>query len=544
MAVVVVLSAAGLLFLRHPKPQAPAQPETANEPDPQPPAAAIFKGTVVDGVTGRPVPGARLYYAGQPLRAGEAGEFEVEAVEQDRRLLVKAPGYRQAAWSLDAAETVRLDPLEVRGYFVSHSQVADASRRGSILSLIRGTSANTVILGVKDVNGLVNVEVDHPLAREIQAASQAAKVDLARQVAAWKAEGIYTVALLALFKDNLLARKKSDLALHSLRSRRPVIDADGIAWADPSLAAVREYNVAVAEAAAAAGFDEIHFDFIRYPSEGLSREGGGRVEYERRLQTLVEFLRDAGETLAPYNVYLSASVFGSVCVMPRAGVIGQKLEEFAEHVDYISPMLYPSYFEPGRRFPIPLRNSYQLVHENLLRAAHRLNGQSNRLRPWLQNFPDRESPNVPLAAGSIFGQVKAAVDARASGWMLWDARSVYRNTAEAITMLNNERGKSERPNADAGGGAMIPGGVPGGSIGGGPPTASAGERFRMVAVLFLAGCCLAVLYGAVRAAWLFREWNRSGPPARLPQQDAAAPVSSPWLPRPEFLRGLSQAGPR
>jgi hypothetical protein len=363
-------------------------------------------------------------------------------------------------------------------------------------------------------------------------------------VAAWKAEGIYTVALLALFKDNLLARKKPDLALHSLQSRRPVIDTDGIAWADPSKAVVREYNVAVAEAAAKAGFDEIHFDFIRYSAEGLSREGGGRVEYERRLQTLVEFLRAADETLAPYNVYLSASVFGSVCVMPRASVIGQKIEEFAEHVDYISPMLYPSYFEPGKRFPIPLRSSYQLVHENLLRAAHRLNGQSNRLRPWLQNFPDRESPNVPLTAGSIFGQVKAAVDARASGWMLWDARSVYRNTAEAMTMLNSERGRSERPGADAGGGAMIPGGISDGTPGGGPPTASAGERFRMVAVLVLAGCCLAVLYGAVRAAWLFREWNRSGPPARLPQQDAAAPAGSAWLPRPEFLRSLSQAGPR
>jgi hypothetical protein len=542
MAVVIVLSAAGLLFLRHPKPEAPARPETATEPDPQPPAAAIFKGTVVDSVSGRPVPGARLYYAGQPLRAGAAGEFAVEAVEQDRRLLVRAAGYRQAAWSLDAAETVRLDPLEVRGYFVSHSQVADASRRGSILSLIRGTSANTVILGVKDVNGRLNVEVDHPLAREIQAASRAAKVDLARQVAAWKAEGIYTVALLALFKDDLLARKRPDLALHSLHSRRPVVDTDGIAWADPSKALVREYNVAVAEAAAAAGFDEIHFDFIRYSSEGLSREGGGRVEYERRLQTLVEFLRAAGETLASYNVYLSASVFGSVCVMPRASVIGQKIEEFAEHVDYISPMLYPSYFEPGKRFPIPLRSSYQLVHENLLRAAHRLNGQSSRLRPWLQNFPDRESPNVPLTAGSIFGQVKAAVDARASGWMLWDARSVYRNTAEAMTMLNSERGGSERPGADAGG-AMIPGGIPDG-IGGGPPAASAGERFRMMAVLVLAGCCLAVLYGAVRAAWLFREWNRGGPPARLPQQDAAAPAGGAWLPRPEFLRSLSQAGPR
>jgi hypothetical protein len=524
---------------------------------------------VVDRVTGRAVPGARLYYAGQSLHAGVTGSFEVEAQAHERSLLVKAPGYRQTRASLDAAGPIRLEPLEVRGYYVSPAQMADPARRESIVELIRGTGANAVVLGVKDVNGRISVPLDHPLARELQSAGRAARIDLDRQVSAWKKEGVYTIALVALFKDNLLARTKSDLALRGIESRQPVIDADNIAWADPSAAAVRDYNLAVAEAAALAGFDEIHFDFIRYPSEGRSTEGGGRAEYQRRLNTLVGFLSDADKLLAPHNVYVSASVFGSVCVMPRASVIGQKLEEFAEHVDYLAPMLYPSYFEPGKRFPVPLRHAYQLVHESLLRAAQRIEGRSVKLRPWLQNFPDRASPNVPLHAHSIFGQVKAAEDARTSGWMLWDARGLYRNTTEAITMLNGERRNTEHTDSGAGGDG---GGSDGGSDGGGsdggagsgaagsggdggsvvpvistfesgPPTASAGERFRLVAVLVMAGFFLAVLYGALRAAWLFREWNRTGPPARMPRQQVV-PGARKWLTRPQFLRGLPQVRPR
>lgn len=562
MTLVAGLAVAGMLVLSLPnqpvldeasllvEPRLPAPPPLAPAPVPADPSkprgTAQFSGTVHDRVTGRPVPGARLYYDGKSTRAGTAGEFKIAARPQERRLLVKASGYRQTSASLDAPQPILLDPLDVRGYYVSPSQMADPAGRENIVELIRGTAANAVVLSVKDVTGQISVLVDHALARETQSARRATRTDLARQVSAWKKDGIYTIALVALFKDDLLARTKTDLALRSVTSRQPIIDADGIAWADPAAARVRGYNLAVAEAAAVAGFDEIHFDFIRYPSEGLSREGGGSSEYQRRLGTLVDFLTDADKLLAPYNVYVSASVFGSVCIMPRASVIGQKIEEFAEHVDYVAPMLYPSYFEPGKRFPIPLRHAYQLVHESLLRAARRLEGQSLKLRPWLQNFPDRASPNVPLHAHSIFGQVKAAEDAQTSGWMLWDARGLYRNTAEAIAMLEDERGNAQRPASDSGGDGSGDGGtiVPViDTFGGGPPTPSAGERFRLVAVLVMTGLCLAVLYGAVRAAWLFRQWNRTGPPAQLPQEQAA-PVARKWLTRPQFLRSLPHARPR
>jgi hypothetical protein len=181
-------------------------------------------------------------------------------------------------------------------------------------------------------------------------------------------------------------------------------------------------------------------------------------------------------------------------------------------------MLYPSYFEPGQRYPDPLRQSYQLVLDNLGRAASRLNGDSRKLRPWLQNFPDSASPDDAIEAESIRNQVKAAEDARASGWMLWDSRNRYRNTTEAITLLKGERDRAEagRPGTVSGG--MLPPMGPGGGV---PPTANPGQQFRLLGVLLLAGCCLGVLYAAVRAAWLFHAWSRGGP-SRQPQTAGAA----------------------
>ncbi len=519
---VTVLVVAGIVLLSLRRPAEVPEPQRSAEPEPTP-APGMFSTSVLDAATGKPVAGARLYYAGQSLSAGASGEVKFKIVDGERKLRVKAAGYRRKTVSLDSNQPIRLDPIEVRGYYVSHSYVANTSRRASILNLIRSTSANAVILGVKDVTGHLNVAVENPLATEIGAAGHAETADLASQVAAWKADGIYTVALVALFKDDLLARRKPGLALRSILSRQPIVDPDGIAWADPASPAVQDYNIAVAKAAAAAGFDEINFDFIRYPAEAPSNEGGSPAEYRRRLDTLVRFLHSAKQALAPYNIYLSASVFGAVCSMPNAGVIGQKIEDFAAQLDYVAPMLYPSYFEPGQRIPDPLRQSYQLVFENLGRASRRLEGHSRKLRPWLQNFPDSASPDQPLEAADIRNQIKAAEDARASGWMLWDSRNRYRNTAEALRLLRGDHGRVQASRAELRRDRSLLLPVAGGADGE-PPTVSPEGQFGLLGVLLLAGVCLGVLYAAMRAAWLFHSWNRRGPAGRIQPQVAAAPA--------------------
>jgi hypothetical protein len=415
--------------------------QAAREQQEQPPPAPVvshFTGTVSDAATGLPVAGAQLLHGSLAALTDETGRFELERQAGAGTVLVKAPGYRQLELFADEPRelgALQLQPLEVRALYVNHDKVGDAHHRRYIRGLLELTGSNAVVLGVKDSSGRLNVAIDDPLAKRIGALDHLPLAPLADEVAYWKSEGIYTIGLVVLFKDGLMARKEPGLALTSLRSKHVIRDAYGIGWVDPASSQVREYNLEVTEAAAQAGFEDIQFDFVRYPAEPLSNEGADDAEKQRRLQVVTDFLHEAAQRLRPYNVYLGASVFGGVCNIQHVGVIGQRLEDFASAMDYVSPMLYPSHFRPGSRFPSPLHRSYDVVYHSLVQAAGRLGGATRRLRPWLQNFPDQQQPEIPLKAEMIFGQVKAARDAQSSGWMLWDARNRYLNTAEALRRL-------------------------------------------------------------------------------------------------------------
>jgi hypothetical protein len=158
----------------------------------------------------------------------------------------------------------------------------------------------------------------------------------------------------------------------------------------------------------------------------------------QRLETITSFLREATTALAPENVYVSASVLGSVCTMRTIGSVGQRLEEFASAVDYVCPMLYPSSFAPSRRHPEPLEKSFELVSENLVQATSRLKGLGKKLRPWLQTFSAERSSRAPLAPAFIRSQIKGVAATHASGWMLWDGTSRYGGTLEALDDVSKD----------------------------------------------------------------------------------------------------------
>jgi hypothetical protein len=405
-------------------------------------------GRVLDASTGQPVAGAKVFHAGRLLATDATGQFKIEPRGNKTAVLVKAAGYRQAEFALAIDDqgvlALRLEPLEVRALYLSYDNLPNAERRDKVLDLIRQTRSNSIIVGVKDASGYLSLAVDHELARKTRAFDPLRGPALAAMVQEWKSQGLYTIALVCLFKDDLLADSMKSFALRGAHSKAVIRDRYGVAWVDPSSEAVQEYNLQAAKAAAEAGFDEIQFDFVRYPAEAASREGLTPQENQRRLAIVSEFLTRAANLLAPYNVYLGASVFGSVCWMRDVSVIGQDLGSFAAALDYVSPMLYPSSFGPGEDspVPVPMRNPYEVVSNSLLAAIKRLDGNARQLRPWLQNFPHDLTSRIPLRADQIRAQVKAAQDARASGWMLWDSGNSYPNTVEALRGLPIEVAES------------------------------------------------------------------------------------------------------
>jgi len=194
---------------------------------------------------------------------------------------------------------------------------------------------------------------------------------------------------------------------------------------------VRDYNVDVAVEAARLGFDEIQFDYVRFP-DAVGLRFAAPSTQASRVAAIGDLMREARRRLAPYNVFLSADVFGYVCWNPDDTLIGQRLEDLAPLVDYLSPMLYPSAFQfgiPGHRDPVA--HPSEIVRKSLDEAQRRTGLPGVRFRPWLQAFKDYAFDRRVFGADEIQRQIQGAERAGSGGWMLWNPRNDYAATGLA-----------------------------------------------------------------------------------------------------------------
>ncbi len=221
---------------------------------------------------------------------------------------------------------------------------------------------------------------------------------------------------------------RPNLALH--QNGKLFKDREGLTWCDPFLPDVRTYNINLAIAAAKAGFDEIQFDYVRFPdSKGV--EFSQPSTEASRPQAIIAFLTEAREKLIPYNVFLAADVFGYICWNKGDTGIGQSIEELAGPLDYISPMLYPSGFMYGiPNYRNPVTHAYEIVRLSLDRARERTKLDPVRFRPWLQAFADYAFDKRQFGEEEIQAQIKGAESFGADGWLLWNPRNLY--SADAI----------------------------------------------------------------------------------------------------------------
>ena len=172
-------------------------------------------------------------------------------------------------------------------------------------------------------------------------------------------------------------------------------------------------------------FDEIQFDYVRFPDASHPVFSLPSTE-ENRVKVVSEFLQEAKKRLMPYNVFLAADIFGYVCWNLNDTNIGQRLDALVPHLDYLSPMLYPSGFQygiPGYRNPVA--NSYEIVYQTLRRAQERTQLPSIHFRPWLQAFRDYAFDRRFFTEKEIKEQIDAAAKFGSQGFMLWNPGNVY-----------------------------------------------------------------------------------------------------------------------
>ncbi|MET3650630.1 putative glycoside hydrolase [Dyella japonica] len=389
-------------------------------------------GRVLDAATGLPVPDALVTIQGRVWPVGTHGEF---AVDTDSDLVqVRAPGYRaEHRYATEEPVIFHMHSFRPRAVYLSTYGVANGSIREPVFKLIDEGVINALVIDVKGDRGQTSYRSHARIDWGAQAHSpMPAMRDLGVLIGSLREQGVYLIARIVTFKDEPLAAAHPEWAVRRADGG-PWRDNEQSRWIDPSNEQAWGHYAALAEEVALLGFDEIQFDYVRFPdAQGLVFTQPNTKESRTRM--IGSFLQAMREKLAPYNVFLSADIFGYVCWNRNDTGIGQQLEDLGERVDYISPMLYPSSFTWGiEGLAKPTDDPGQIVRRSLAQAQARTGLPGVRFRPWLQAFRDYAFDRRPFGRDELRSQMEAAVALGSDGWMLWNPRNQYPDVSQAFT---------------------------------------------------------------------------------------------------------------
>jgi len=389
-------------------------------------AAQAYDGKVVDAQTKGPIAGALVTLGDQFVRADKDGAFHLEGAGETLKL--RAPGYarRELATSeLSNPHTeVALTPFQVKALYLSTYGITSKKLRTAALEAVKENNLNALVIDIKSDRGFIGFKVDIPLAEEIGAQKVILIKDVQALVADLKEKGLYLIARIVVFKDEPLAAAKPQWAFKG-KGGGVFRDREKLRWVDPFRQEVWDYNIAIAKAAAAAGFDEVQFDYVRFPDNrgtGFSKP----ANEASRTDAISGFLEAAHQALIPDNVMVAADIFGYVLWNTNDTDIGQKIDRALNAVDVVCPMLYPSGYQFGiPNYRNPVQHPYEIVFMSLQRAQERTDASPRRFRPWLQAFRDYAFRGGDFKEDRMRIQVKAADAFGSSGWMFWNPRNVY-----------------------------------------------------------------------------------------------------------------------
>ncbi len=287
---------------------------------------------------------------------------------------------------------------------------------------------NAAVLHVKDPHGWIRWKSNNAQAAEIGAVATNGLVESALR--RLKAQGFWTIAKLDVFADHQLVTRRPDMGIIDTQSGNPWSDKNGLYWSNPFNQRVWQYNLALCKELVQLGFDEIQFDYIRFPSDGnLSA-----IEYPldtgqlNKTQCIGKFLESAQAALKPTGVTISVDVFGMVAWKSVDFGVGQLVESIAPYVDVISPMLYPSHFPSGffgKKKPVEYPQ--EIVESSMKRMKSRT---GKIIRPWIQGFWYKP--------GDINAQLDGLQVGGTTGWSIWNPSGNYSTTYKALAVRLNQ----------------------------------------------------------------------------------------------------------
>jgi Uncharacterized conserved protein len=323
-------------------------------------------------------------------------------------------------------------PVTVKGIYVP-AGTANSDKLDQLLTMAASTEINAMVIDVKDDHGKISFQMDCPVAEEIGALTNTIS-DVHSLIKALKEKNIYLIARIVSFKDPYLAEKRPDLAIRN-KDGSLYRDNNGECWVNPYNKDVWDYLVSVATQAAAVGFDEVQFDYIRFSTgEGISKADFGEAAKTVTKEGIItNFTKYAYQKLKPLGVYVSADVYGAIISSPvDAGLVGQNFVEMSKYLDYICPMIYPSHFGDGNYgIQYPDLEPYNIIHKVLEASEAKLGVLSEKehraiVRPWLQDFTASWIKHHKKYGGEeVRQEINGVYSAGYEEWLLWNSRCEY-----------------------------------------------------------------------------------------------------------------------
>ncbi|MCD8083550.1 MAG: putative glycoside hydrolase [Clostridiales bacterium] len=326
-------------------------------------------------------------------------------------------------------------PVKVKGIYISAYVAGTADLMENVIAEIDRTEANALVIDLKDDYGRVVCEMDAPTVEELGSVKKYIG-DIDGLMDTLEEHEIYAIARIPAFRDAWLGEVRPEWCVK--RADGSVfLDRDGNAWVNPYKQEAWDYLVEIASGAKKLGFDEVQFDYVRFCTErGMQDCVFDEADTKGRSRTdiILEFMEYAYEKLREEGLFVSADVFGAIINSDlNAENVGQIYGEMAKHLDYISPMIYPSHYADGNYgIDHPDLHPYETVSAALEESRRELyfagrDGDAVAVvRPWLQDFTASWLENyIPYGPAEVRTQIQALYDTGYDEWLLWDASCHY-----------------------------------------------------------------------------------------------------------------------
>jgi len=350
-------------------------------------------------------------------------------------------------------------PEIIKAIYLTGWSAGNPAKIKYLIDLVKTTEINAVVIDIKDYSGYVAYDSQVPEVKKYDA--KEIRIPLINKlIKQLHDEGIYVIARITVFQDPQLSQARPDLTVKSKKTGGPWLDNKKLSWIDPAAKEGWNYNITIAKEAASRGFDELNFDYIRFPSDGDLSDMNFTFWDKKTSKSLVMgiFFKTLRQELA--GTKISADLFGLATVNQDDLGIGQVIERAYEYFDYVAPMVYPSHYASGfLGYKNPALYPYEVVKYSLDSAIKRLlnygkpqtatstasstiasstaNTSSSigqltvgnplikaKLRPWLQDF----DLGADYTASMVKKEIQAVTDSLGdnfSGWMLWNPSNVY-----------------------------------------------------------------------------------------------------------------------